>query len=186
MHLVATIEEIEENAKLGILKLVSKDEYMIETRPDAFGKIHQIKVLVEHAAVQNKVLSVDAYLQQFPTIAESAKLLKLVSSKLSRNLRTGNKDKIQRKLLSLSKQFTPEEIAGAIKEEIELRVTQSNKTGRNELNYMQGAEAWCNNTANVEEMVELYRSNKAPEGERLDVKRTDNSDEFDLRDFNFY
>lgn len=83
-----------------------------------------------------------------------------------RSLRSGNKEKIMKKLKDrLDEGYLVENIINAVKYEVWWRTTEAKRTGDNKLQYMRGMEAWINDTENLDSMVE--RSLKSTEFQNL-------------------
>lgn len=160
MKLVATPDEIDKFSKLGILKVKSKNEYFIEVS-DLKSVKHQIDVEMNTEPTNrpsNKVLEYDKYWEAFPTPTEIKKILNGLSIQYPRNLRTGSKDTIQKRLIKLSKSFTPDDIINTIKFEVAMRAKESMNTGKDVFKFMKGAEPWSNDEGNIITMFEEYKS----------------------------
>lgn len=165
MKLICSQKEAEHLIKLGVLKVKAKDEYYIETKPNIIGEIHMILVSVSNEIEANSgCLDVDRFLKAFPTPLESKNMLVAIDGFMSRSLRSGVKDKMQKKLNELSKKYSPDEILGMVAYEVKKRVESSLINNRNELQYMQAAGSWLNNDANIEalyeECIELQSNSK--------------------------
>jgi hypothetical protein len=79
-----------------------------------------------------------------------------------RSLRTGNKDKIMKKLKErMDDGYDIEKLINSVKYEVWWRINESKKTGDNKLQFMRGMEAWVNDTENLDAMIE--RSEKSTE-----------------------
>jgi len=155
-------EELQQLVELGVLKVKSKNEYYIETKPDIFGENHMILVNTfdsddfreSSKRGDGKVLPVDSFLEAFPTPGEVRNMLSSINAVMPRTLKSGVKSKMQSKLVELSKRYTPIEILNVVKFEVKKRVETSLQTGRNELQFMQAAGSWLNNDANFESIFE--------------------------------
>ena len=155
MRLICSTEELLALSKDGILKVKSKDEYYLETRPNLLGESVTIIVTTSDKEVKStKILDTDVFINAFPTPAIIKKYLCITGGELFRNLRTGRKDVIRRNLINLSKKYTPDDVLNIIKYEVEWRVKNSLKSGRNEFQFMSAAEAWSNNDVNVDAMYQ--------------------------------
>jgi hypothetical protein len=75
-----------------------------------------------------------------------------------RNLRTGNKAKVKKRIQTLiDESYNMDAVLKAIKYEVWFR-KKSSSTNDNKLDFMQGLEAWLNNTTNIDAMIERSRS----------------------------
>lgn len=183
MKLIATPEEIQKFTKLGVLKIKSKDSYFIETNADLKGIKHEIEVEMNTEPTNkpsNKVLEYDKYWRAFPTPSEIRIILKGIGVRDTRNLRTGSRETTQKRLIKLSKSYSPQEILDTIKYEVSLRTKESLATGKNKFEFMKAAEAWANDEGNISVM---YEEMKNPLGKKVGSSNSNynNSDD----DFNF-
>jgi hypothetical protein len=177
MKLVATPDEIDKFSKLGILKVKSKNEYFIEVS-DLKSVKHQIDVEMNTEPTNkpsNKVLEYDKYWEAFPTPSEIKKMLGGFVS-YPRNLRTGSKDTIQKRLIKLSKSFTPQDIIDTIKFEVSMRSKESMNTGKDVFKFMKGAEPWANDEGNIITMFNEMKSSLkgGNKGSSLNLSAYDN------------
>ena len=159
MRLIATPDEIDKFTKSGVLKIKSKNEYFIEVS-DLKSVKHQIDVEMNTEPTNkpsNKVLEYDKYWEAFPTPTEIKKMLSGITISYPRNLRTGSKDTIQKRLIKLSKTYTPDDIINTIKFEVSQRAKESMNTNRDMFKFMKGAEPWSNDEGNIMTMFEEYK-----------------------------
>jgi hypothetical protein len=87
-----------------------------------------------------------------------------------RNLRTGNKNNILRRLALREKEgYNLESLIKAAEYETESRIKNSTPK-QNQLNYMKGMEAWLNDTNNIDAMLEnMNKSNDEFKSEKRDT-----------------
>ena len=154
MKLTASPEEIDKYSQLGILKIKSKDQYFIDVI-DLKGNKHSIEMVMDTEPtnkISHKVLEYDKYWDAFPTPAEIKKKLSGIGVQFARNLRSGVRSTIQKRLINLSKTYSPSDILNTIAYEVLIRTKESIATNKNKFDFMKGAEPWCNDEGNISVM----------------------------------
>lgn len=160
MKLVATPEEIDKYSRLGILKIKAKNEYFLSIT-DLKGTAHSIDVSMDLEPTMkpsHKVLEYDKYWDAFPTPSDIKKALVGIGVQFSRNLRTGSREVIQKRLIKLSKNYSPKDILDTINYEVQMRIKESLATNKNKFDYMKGAEPWSNDEGNISTMFSEMQS----------------------------
>lgn len=156
--------------------------FVINTKPNLRGEILQIPIYYVNEEVgddnnESPELSIiqpkskykdvkdvySTYRLCFPTNIEEA-IGK--DNADGRSLRSGNKEKIMKKLKErMDDGYDPENIINAVKYEVWWRKNEYKRTGENKLQFMRGMEAWINDTENLDSMIE--RSLKSTEFQNL-------------------
>ena len=164
MKLDVNDEEFNILLKNKLLTFVEKDVYQISLKPDTKHDMKFLNVNVSSetqtvSEVKPKKQTVDTlykdYMTCFPN--DINKLLGLTSDGVS--LRTGKKDTIITRLKArISEGIEPDDILNAVRYEVWYRTKSSlkkqNIESDNDLQYMQRAEAWINNTVNLDTMIQ--------------------------------
>ncbi len=150
MKLIATKEEADELIKLNLLEPNDSTTYVLRLKPDARNNQRTIDVEIDmNTNVNTKVVSntlndIEDFYQRirevFPT--------KILNEAASRNLRTGNTDKIKSRIKELSKKFNFNDVITAAKFEIE------NRTRTKELRFMKALPTWLNDEENIISQIE--------------------------------
>lgn len=179
MLLTGSKSEIMDLVSKGVLKMKNKNEYYIEAKPFSGGESHIILVSIletptTHKAVEVVVettvetgikTTVEDFLKAFPTPTEAKSMLLPINGTLNRSLRSGNKIRMQTKINQFSIQNPEINIVELVKHEVRKRVKSSLSTNKNDLQFMQASEAWLNNDANIDILIDEVYNNKSDNSE---------------------
>lgn len=165
--LICTLEFLNDLIKESIIEPQGNGEFRLYTKANLKGHSYPINITcdhnVEHIEVEevfdNSMYTLDKWYNlikdEFPT--NSAKHL----FKEGRNLRSGTKSRVKKNIEKLiDESYNMMAVIQAIKYEVWFRVKDSSVSD-NKLDFMQGMEAWLNNTSNIDAMID--RSNESNE-----------------------
>lgn len=160
--LICTKEFLNNLIKESIIEPQGNNKFVIYTKANLKGESYPITISCSHDVspedvtvdeiIDNSIYSLDQWYNliriEFPTNA-GAHL-----NTHGRNLRTGNKTKIKKRIQALiDESYNLTAVLNAIKYEVWFR-KKGSIINDNKLEFMQGLEAWLNNTSNVEAMIE--------------------------------
>lgn len=158
MKLIITRSEANDLIKLNLLEPIDSTNYVIRLKPDAKNTQRTINVelmledveLIEknNSNSQNKINIDDFYSrirEIFPT--------NIQNEGVSRNLRTGNTDKIKSRIKELCKKYNFDDVINAAKYEVEKRIQSK------ELKFMKALSAWLNDEENIISQIENNKNN---------------------------
>ncbi len=177
MYLSGSKSEIMNLVSNGVLKMKNKDEYYIEAKSNSGNEPYIILVSISdlpEKSNNSQEINVEDFLKAFPTPSEAKVMLLPINGILNRSLRTGTKSKMQLKLNNFCKNHPNVNIIDLVKHEVKKRVTTSLRTNRNELQFMRASEAWLNDDANIDSLIDEVYNNKE------DYLTTDNSIDFNF------
>ena len=168
--LICTEEFLNELVKQSIIEPQGDGKFILYTKANLVGECYPITIScnvdndIENTVVftDNKSKTLDEWYNtvrvEFPTNAGAHLNVD------GRNLRSGNKTRIKKRIQALiDESYNMEAVVNAVKYEVWFRV-KSSKVSDNKLEFMQALEAWLNNTSNVDAMIE--RSQESNEYKR--------------------
>lgn len=158
--LVCTKEFLNDLVKQSIIEPQGNNEFILYTKANLIGECYPITISCDvntsvkagnkFADNNSKNLNewYDIIRVEFPTNAGAHLSID------GRNLRSGNKTKIKKRIQALIEEsYNMEAVQNAIRFEVWFRVKGST-VNNNKLDFMQGLEAWLNNTSNIDAMIE--------------------------------
>lgn len=160
IKLTCTEYELNELVKQSIIEPQGEGAFKLYTKPNLKGESYPVIVACDLNAdnievdevIDNSIHSLEGWYntlkELFPT--NTGKHLSLDG----RNLRTGNKSRIKKNIEKLiDESINLSAVVFAIKFEVWWRMKNST-VADNKLDFMQGMEAWLNNSTNIEAMIE--------------------------------
>lgn len=158
--LVCTEDFLNKLIKESIVEPQGNDEFVLYTKANLKGECYPITITCSVSSdieetierIDNKSKTIEQWYDlirvEFPTNAGTHIGID------GRNLRSGNKTKIKKRIQSLiDESYSMEAIADAVRYEVWFRVKGS-KPSDNKLEFMQALESWLNNTSNIDAMIE--------------------------------
>ena len=157
--LVCTEEFLNELVKQSIIEPQGDNKFILYTKANLIGECYPITIncdlntTAESISItENKSKSLEEWYDlirvEFPTNAGAHLSID------GRNLRSGNKTRIKKRIQTLIEEsYNMEAVQNAVRYEVWFRVKAS-QVSDNKLEFMQGLEAWLNNTSNVDAMIE--------------------------------
>lgn len=165
-----SLDYLNELIKHQIIEPKGNNRFVINTKPNLRGEIHQIEVLYSenkmsegkiNKTTKTEIKTIEQWYEEFRKAFPNNVTTAIGKLGDGTNLRSGKKDKIINSLKELIKNnYSLENVVMAVKYEVWFRIKESKRTGDNKLEYMQRMGSWINNNENLNSMIERAAESK--------------------------
>ena len=162
MKLLCSDDELNKLVKHNVVEPINHSTFALNLKANLLGECMRIEIETNNnisyvdktkEQVSDKTKSVDEIFNELRDVFPIDTLVPL-GREGGRNLRSGRKDKILAHIKKHTETgYDLQSIINAAKYEVWYRVNASN-SNENKLDFMQGLEAWLNNTDNIDAMIQ--------------------------------
>jgi hypothetical protein len=184
LKLVCNDDELNDLVKLNIVEPQGNGKFKIYTKANLKGETTPIDIdhdnvnvvaVTDDGIPKSDIKTIDGWLAALKNVFPTNSAAHLEQE--GRNLRTGNKLRLKKRIQALiDESYNMDAVLMAAKYEVWFR-KKTSTVGNNSLDFMQGMEAWLNNTSNIDAMIDRAQQSKEfknsinePQGTKRKVK----------------